>query len=61
MFTKKDLCDCAWRELQKRKDFYPRMVREKKMTQAMATDQTDKMQAIYRILAAMPDNWLQNQ
>ena len=61
MFTKKDLCECAWRELQKRKDFYPRMVREKKMTQAMATDQTDKMQAIYRILAAMPDDWLQNQ
>ena len=61
MFTKKDLCECAWREVQKRKDFYPRMVLERKMTQATAYDQTEKMQAIYRILAAMPDDWLTKQ
>ena len=30
------------------------------MTQATADDQTEKMQAIYRILAAMPDDGSQN-
>lgn len=59
MFTKKDLAECAHRELTKRQQNYPRWVREQKMRQDVATKQTDMMAAIYRILIRMDDGMLE--
>lgn len=60
MFTKKELAECAQRELQKRRDNYPNWVRDRKMTQAVATRQIEMTQAIYRLLINMADQDVQN-
>ena len=60
-FSKKELAECAYRELTKRRENYPRWVRECKMTQAVATKQTDMMEAIYRVLMKLSDEAIANQ
>jgi len=50
MYTKKQLIECACRELKKRRDNYPKWVAERRMTQVVATEQIDMMNTIYRIL-----------
>lgn len=61
MYTKKQLAECAYRELEKRKSFYPRMVVERKMSQAQADQQIDMMQAIYRVLINLGDKDIECQ
>lgn len=55
MYSRKDLAECAHRELQKRIENYPRWVNERKMTRSTADDQIAKMRAIYRLLVALSD------
>lgn len=61
MFSLKELAECAYRELQKRREHYPRWVAEKKMLQRTADEQIAKMEAIYRLLISLPDEYLKNQ
>jgi hypothetical protein len=57
-YSRKELCECAWRDLQKRKAILPKAVRERKVTQREAEDMIAKMEAIYRILSKMPDDFI---
>lgn len=59
MFTKKQLAECANRELQKRRENYPRWVRDKRMQQKVADDQIAMMEAIYRLLVTLDDATIQ--
>ena len=61
MFSAKELAECAYEELQKRRNFYPKWVREKKMTQAQADERINKMEAIYRVLIRLPEDDLKAQ
>lgn len=54
-FTKKELAECAQRELQKRRQHYPAWVREGKLKQTVADNQIAMMEAIYRVLVALDD------
>ena len=58
-FTKKQLAECAWRELQKRRENYPRWVRESKMRQSVADEQIAMMQSIYRVMIQLSEKELQ--
>lgn len=60
MFSKKDLTECAYRELQKRRENYPRWVDERRMQQAVATRQTDMMEAIYRLIIKLDDKVIED-
>lgn len=59
MFTKKDLCECAWRELQKRRNFYPKFISAGKMKQVDADREIAKMEAVYRVLCKLDDSIFQ--
>lgn len=61
MFSKKQLAECAARELQKRRENYPRWVREKRMQQTVADDQINMMEAIYRLLIHLSDDDIKRQ
>lgn len=61
MFSAKELAEAAYEELQKRRNFYPKWVRERKMSQAEADQRIAKMEAIYRVLIRLPDEYLKNQ
>lgn len=55
MFTKKELAEAAYDEVQKRRANYPRWITERKMTQANASIRIARMEAIYRVLIKMDD------
>ena len=59
-FSKRELCECAQRELKKRRENYPTWVRDGKMTEKISSDQIAKMEAIYRVLARMDDAQIKN-
>ena len=61
MFSRKELAEAAYEELQKRRHFYPRMIEQRKMTQVEADKRIEKMNAIYRVLINLPDEAIQNQ
>ena len=61
MFTRKQLAECAARELQKRRDNYPRWVRERRMQQRFADEQIALMEAIYRVLINATDDEISKQ
>ena len=60
-FTARELGECAIKELHRRRDVAPRAVRERKISQSDADRQIDMMQAIYRILISLPDEYLAKQ
>lgn len=60
-FTKKQLAECAARELQKRKENYPRWVHDRRMQQRVADEQIAMMEAIYRLLINLSDEQVLNQ
>lgn len=56
LFSKKKLLACVCRELEKRRQFYPRWVAERKMKQRDADDQIAMMEEIYRLVMNAPDS-----
>lgn len=56
MFTKKELAECAHRELSYRQRLYPRWVTTGKIKQTEADLEIAKMTAIYRTIMALPDD-----
>lgn len=55
MFTKKDLAECCQRELTKRRENYPKWVRERRMTQSVADEQINMMMIISRVIMRVDD------
>lgn len=55
-FSKKELAEAAFDEYQKRVKFYPRWVREKKISQREADERIAKMLAIYHVLSRISDD-----
>jgi hypothetical protein len=60
-FSRLELAECAYRELTKRRENYPRWVYESKMSQKTSDDQIAKMEAIYRVLINLPDEQIEKQ
>lgn len=56
IYTRKQLAECATRELHKRRDNYPKWVADRRMTQKTADEQIAMMEEIYRLLIKAPDN-----
>lgn len=54
-FSKKELAECAARELGMRRKVYPNWVRAGKMKQVEADRQINMMEQIYRVLIALSD------
>lgn len=60
-FSKKELAETAWAELQRRRANADKWLREKKMTPLEVTASIEKMQAIYRLLVNLPDEAVKMQ
>ena len=57
-FTKKELVECAVREGQKRRENYPKWIRERRMNQRTADVEIARMHAIYQVLMCLPDDFI---
>jgi hypothetical protein len=57
-FNKKDLMECAYGALAQRRAGYPTEVRMGRLRQKTADEQISKMEAIYRVMAALPDDFI---
>lgn len=55
MHSKTDLVECAWRELTKRREVYPKLLRQGKGNAQFFEKQTDMMYVIYRLISQMSD------
>lgn len=60
-FTARELAECASKELARRRAAAPRAVMERKIKQSDADRQINMMEAIYRILIRLPDEYLAKQ
>ena len=60
-FTARELAECANKELARRRQAAPQAVMMRKIKQSDADRQIDMMQAIYRILISLPDEYLAKQ
>ena len=58
MFTKLELVEFVWREMNRKKEAAPRLVAQKKIKQRDADLQIEKAQAVYRILSRLDETQL---
>jgi len=61
IYSRKQLAECAMRELEKRRENYPKWVKDRRMNQRTADDQIAKMQDIYRLILAAPDSLFEGE
>jgi hypothetical protein len=59
-FTKRELAECANRELTKRRFLYPKLIERGKLKMRVADAEIAKMQAIYRLIVELPDAAVEN-
>ncbi len=57
-YSKKELLECVQREMQKRRENYPKWVAERRMKQVVADDQISKMYAVYKVIVSLPDDFI---